>query len=272
MPTLPTNPSPPLHQPAFSSTPPTPSNLPNTAATREPIDLATLQHQILCNMMQEADRIYPALISAIQQLYPQPKVAPNPPPTPCETLPDPDQSNHSTATPTPSTIRKPPTTLSMMEWLPLNNQCGNQAHLDALPKPPALTTTFLPQPYLSLMEWLINNTCANTTLWMPDLISKHCTTHWTMEQSQLHNLCYLVTGTFPWPVIILRAATNPLGACHANCSCFPNEATCFPWRATYRHHQKNNLPAPQMPGFLPITCGLHKCGAHNQSTLSLQCP
>jgi len=59
---MPTYPSQPLHQPASLPTSPTTfSSLPNTAATRKPVDLAVLQCQILRNM-EEADRIYPLLV------------------------------------------------------------------------------------------------------------------------------------------------------------------------------------------------------------------
>ncbi len=145
-----TYPSQPPHQLASLPTPPTTSSsLPAAAATREPVDFAAMQRQILRNM-QEADRIYPLLIDAIKQRFTALTVEPqNPSPTPSDSLSAPAHSNLS-------------------------------------PAPPVNSTAHLKQPTLSMTErMLLNNKQGNDTLWIPDALRWRHTLLWNREPYQL---------------------------------------------------------------------------------------
>jgi len=172
-----TYPSQPPHQLASLPTPPTTSSsLPAAAATREPVDFAAMQRQILRNM-QEADRIYPLLIDAIKQRFTALTVEPqNPSPTPSDSLSAPAHSNLS-------------------------------------PAPPVNSTAHLKQPTLSMTErMLLNNKQGNDTLWIPDALHWHHTLLWNREPYQLptHPSDYtpsIATPPDPIPTVMQQSPT-----------------------------------------------------------------
>jgi len=175
--TTPTYPSPPPHQLASLLTlPTTSSSLPKDAATCATVDFAALQRQILRNM-QEADRIYPLLVDAIQQRFNSPTVEPqHPSPTLCDRLSAPTHSNLS-------------------------------------PAPLANSTAHLPQPTLSMTErLLLNNTPSNDTLWIPDALRWRHTLLWNREPYQLptHPSDYtpsIATPPDPIPTVMQQSPT-----------------------------------------------------------------
>jgi len=201
-------PSQPMHQPASLHTPPThSSNLSNAAATCNPVDLAALQQQILC-MMQEAEWIYPLLVTAIQHVHMQKEAPQNPPPTPCNSLTAP-------------------------------------AHLNPSPAPPVTFTTHLTQTTLSMMEWLtLNNKCDNNTLWIPNALHWHHTLHWTREQKLPTHPLNCIPRIFPLLATALTSANNTLAASHDIVSGNPALATHVAWLATCQCHHQHPIQLP----------------------------
>jgi len=114
------------------------------------------------------------------------------------------------------------------------------SHLNPTSTPPEQSTNHVPQPLLSMMEWLIcNSTFANNTLWTPNTLSWHHTVYRTIEQSQLHTHPYPfdhTTSTFPLPVTALHSANNTSATCHGIVSSTPALKTHFPWQATCQCH------------------------------------
>jgi len=137
-----------------------------------------------------------------------------------------------------------------------SNTLSTSAHPDP---PPTLAPTpiiCLTQPHLTVTaRVLLNNTCANLTLWIPDALYKCRTPPLTPETHQLP--CYPDPATDPFTLstTVPSSIHNPPTIHYTVSTHTPAPVTHFPWQATCQCHY-------QHPPHIPLATNI-KALTHN---------